>query len=67
MKIATIITKEEKDNTTNAIWVDPCKHIQCGSIDCDVCPLKRQAEKLREAQNDFLNVLGTLIVEGEYK
>ena len=65
MKITTTVTKKEKDNTVNTIWVDPCKHIQCGSIDCDVCPLKEQAEKLRTAQDEFLKVLEKIAVVEE--
>ena len=65
MKITVTMTKEEKDNTTNAMWVDPCKHIRCGSIDCETCPLQAQAEKLREAQHDFLEGLRAIAVEEE--
>lgn len=63
MKITTTITKEERDNTVNAIWVDPCEHIKCGSIDCENCPLQRLAEKLRTAQEDFLKVFETLTIK----
>lgn len=65
MKFTITITKEEKDNTTKAIWVDPCKHIRCGSIDCAKCPFQAQAEKLRTAQDEFLKTLEGLAVEEE--
>lgn len=63
MRFTITITKAEKDNTTKAIWVDPCKHIQCGSIDCEKCPLQETAEKLRAAQDEFLKTFETLTVE----
>lgn len=65
MRFTITITKEEKNNTTNAIWVDPCKHIRCGSIDCEKCPFQETAEKLRAAQDEFLKVLETITVEEE--
>lgn len=57
MKISTTITKEEKNNTDNSILKDPCAYIECGDIDCDVCPLHEAAVALRKAQENFCKVL----------
>lgn len=65
MKITITMTKEEKNNTENAILVDPCAHIQCSSIDCERCPLQAHVQKLREVQEDFLKALKMITVEEE--
>ena len=63
MKITTTITPEEQINTVKTINVDPCSHILCGMIDCEICPLRETAEALRKAQNAFLRVLDEIDVE----
>jgi hypothetical protein len=63
MKIQITITKEEHDNTTNIIMVDPCSHILCGQIDCDKCPLRENAEALRKEQERFMRALNEIEVE----
>lgn len=65
MKITATITLEEKTKTTNLINIDPCTHIECGTINCENCPLKEPAEALREAQNAFLRSLYKIDVEVE--
>ena len=60
MKITATITKKEYADTLNLIWVDPCKHIECTSIECEKCPLREVAEKLREAQSEYIGVLDHL-------
>ena len=39
MKVSVVITKAEKDQTQQLIFREPCTYIECGEIDCDVCPL----------------------------
>lgn len=65
MKIQITITKEERDNTTNIIMIDPCRHINCGQIDCGQCPLRENAEMLRREQENFMRVLNEIEVENE--
>ena len=65
MKIQITITKEERDNTTNIIMVDPCRHINCGQIDCEQCPLRENAKMLRREQENFMRVLNEIEVENE--
>ena len=60
MKITATITKKEYADTLNLIWVDPCKHIECTSIECEKCSLREVAEKLREAQSEYIHVLDHL-------
>lgn len=57
MKVSVVITKAEKDSTQQLIFRDPCTYIECGEIDCDVCPLHGAAKALRKAQEDFDKVL----------
>ena len=38
MKVSVVLTKAEKDQTQQLIFSDPCTYIECGEIDCDVCP-----------------------------
>ena len=64
MKIATTITKEERAKTYNAVYIDPCRDIECTGIDCDDCPLQKAAEELRKAQETFINILNSFVVEG---
>ena len=59
MKISTTITKKEKVETSNLVWVDPCKHIECSGIDCEACPLQKAAEEMRKAQETFMTILGS--------
>ena len=65
MKITTIITTEERDKTFQGIMFDPCTHIQCDEIDCDTCPLQAVGEALRRAQEDYVEVLNNITIEGE--
>jgi hypothetical protein len=63
MKIQITITKEEHDKTANAVWVDPCTHINCGHIDCETCPLRERVRELRKEQEKFMEVLDAIEVE----
>lgn len=65
MKIQITITKEEHDNTLDTVMCDPCTHIQCGQIDCEVCPLRERAEELRKAQENFMRTLNGIEVEND--
>ena len=65
MKISTTITKKEKVETQNLVWVDPCKHIECSGIDCEACPLQKAAEEMRKAQETFMTILGSFPVVDE--
>ena len=60
MKITTTLTKEEKNRTEALIINDPCTHIECGDIACDVCPLHEYAVALRKAQDNFNNILQSI-------
>ena len=63
MKISITITKEEKNKAENSIMIDPCTHIECCEIDCNNCPLREAAEKLRKAQDNFSNILRSITEE----
>lgn len=63
MKIQTTITKEEHAKTLNIIMVDPCTHIKCGQINCEVCPLRENAEALRKEQEKFMRALNEIEIE----
>ena len=66
MKIQITVTKSEVKNTEDTLYVDPCKHIRCGSIDCEACPLHDAARAYREAQEAFFNILnGFSVIEDE--
>lgn len=60
MKVSITLTKGERVLTDDLITKDPCSHIECGNIECDVCPLRETAEALRKAQNDFYKVLHSI-------
>lgn len=63
MKINVTITEDELLNTTRAILVDPCGHIECKDIDCDKCPLQAAAKECRMAQEKFINILKGFSIE----
>ena len=65
MKIAITITKEERAKTYNAVYIDPCRDIECTGIDCENCPLQNVAEEMRKAQESFINVLNSFVVVEE--
>ena len=65
MKITITITKEEQAKTYNLIYVDPCKEINCGGIDCEACPLQAVAENLRKAQEGFISALSSIAIVEE--
>lgn len=65
MKIAITITKEERVKTYNAVYIDPCRDIECAGIDCDNCPLQNVSEAVRKAQDAFIKVLNSITVVGE--
>ena len=65
MKIAITITKEERTKTYNAVYIDPCRDIECVGIDCDECPLQSAAEDVRKAQETFINILNSFKVVEE--
>ena len=62
MKIVMIA--KEYEETKDNILVDPCAFIECSTLRCDHCPLREAAQKLRDAQDDFMNVVGS-IYQGE--
>ena len=62
MKI--VMTTKEYEETKNNIAVDPCTFIDCTTLRCDHCPLQETAEKVREAQDSFMDVIH-LIYQGE--
>ena len=61
MKIAVTITKEERAKTYNAVFIDPCRDIECREIDCESCPLQKAAEEMRKAQETFINILNSFV------
>ena len=63
MKINVTITEVELLNTIDAIYVDPCAHIECAGIDCDKCPLQVAAEECRKAQDKFINIVKGFSIE----
>ena len=65
MKISTTITTKEKVETRNLVWVDPCKHIECSGIDCEICPLQKAAEEVRKAQETFITTLESFSIVDE--
>jgi hypothetical protein len=65
MKIQITMTKEEHDNTIDIVMLDPCTHIQCGQIDCEVCPFRESAEGLRKAKEKFMRVLNEIEVKND--
>ena len=62
MKIQITITKEEHNRTAN-IMANPCAHIECGQIDCEICPLREYAVELRKSQERFMRALNEIEVE----
>lgn len=56
MQIKITVTEEEINETIEALQ-DPCKYIKCGGIDCEMCPLKKIAEEVAEAQSTFVKKL----------
>lgn len=58
MKI--VMTTKEYEETKDNILVDPCAFIDCNTLDCDYCPLRETAHKLREAQDSFMNVVNSI-------
>ncbi len=58
MKI--IMTTKEYEETKDNILVDPCAFIECDTLNCDHCPLIETAQKLREAQDSFMDVVGSI-------
>lgn len=65
MKIQITITEEERKNTANIMKIDPCFHIKCGQINCEQCPLKENAEILRDEQERFMRVLNEIEVDND--
>lgn len=62
MKI--IMTTKEYEETKDNILADPCAFINCATFNCDYCPLRETAQKVREAQSSFINVINS-IYQGE--
>ena len=62
MKI--VMTTKEYEETRDSILVDPCAFIECSTLNCDHCPLSETAQKVREAQDSFIDVINS-IYEGE--
>lgn len=60
MKVSITITKKEKNSTEDLVLKDPCSCIECGLIDCDVCPLHEAAVELRKAQEKFSKILQSI-------
>ena len=60
MKVSITITKKEKNSTEDLVLKDPCSCIECGNIDCDVCPLHEVAVELRKAQEKFSKILQSI-------
>lgn len=67
MKINITITEVELQNTINAIYIDPCSHIDCAGIDCNNCPLQAAAEECRKAQEKFADILNSFSIEKQGK
>ena len=62
MKI--VMTTKEYEETKDKILVDPCAFIDCTTLKCDHCPLSETAQKVREAQDSFMDVINS-IYKGE--
>ena len=60
MKVIATITKKEYADTYNLVWFDPCKHIDCSGVKCEECPLHKVADKLRDAQAEYMQVVDHL-------
>lgn len=63
MKINITITESELLNTINAIYVDPCAHIECANVNCENCPLQVAAEECRKAQDKFIDIIKGFSIE----
>ena len=62
MKI--VMTTKEYEETKESILVDPCAFIECDTLKCDYCPLRETAQKMREAQDSFMDAIHS-IYQGE--
>lgn len=62
MKIT--ITELERKSTIDLVFVDPCADIECSGIDCNCCPLREVAHKLRQAQEQFCKVVNAMEIMG---
>ena len=62
MKI--VMTKKEYEETMDLLIMDPCESIECNNLDCDYCPFREAAQKVREAHNSFIDIVKS-IYEGE--
>lgn len=58
MKI--VMTTKEYEETRDNVVVDPCAFIDCFTLNCDHCPLKETAQKVREAQDSFIDVINSI-------
>ena len=62
MKI--VMTAKEYKETKDNIVVDPCAFIDCTTLKCDHCPLQETAQRVRDAQDSFMDVISS-IYQGE--
>ena len=58
------MTTKEYEETKDNVLVDPCAFINCSTIKCDYCPLRETAQKVREAQNSFMDIINS-VCQGE--
>lgn len=58
MKI--VMTAKEYEETKDNILTDPCAFIDCTTLNCDHCPLHETAQKVREAQDSFMDVINAI-------
>ena len=65
MKVIVTMTKKEKSRVLDRILFDPCEHIECGSVDCEQCPLHKVVVNLRDAMDNFSEVIDKIPTEGE--
>lgn len=65
MKVIVTMTKKEKKHILDQILFDPCERVECVGVDCRGCPLRKAAVELRDAMNNFSEVLDKIPEEGE--
>ncbi len=58
MKI--VMTTKEYEETKDNIFVDPCAFIDCTTLKCDHCPLQETAQRVRKAQDRFMDVISSI-------
>ena len=65
MKISVTFTEEEKKKILEHLYINPCKEIQCGDMNCCGCPFEEEVNAYTKARNALLEKVRATKVEGE--